>query len=632
MRFSENFNLKRYIFLFVFFVSIFTSAQYNEYEPEYNWLTIKGEHVYVHYHEEAERTARVVAKIGDEVWDPITSLYEFSPETVHYVIKDIDDYSNGATYFFDNKIEIWASALDFDLRGAHNWLRNVISHEFTHMVQIQAAMKMGRALPAFYFQFLNYEDKRRPDILYGFPNAIVSYPLATINMPAWFAEGTAQYMRKEFNYDNWDSHRDMILRSYVLDDKMLTWNQMGVFGKTSLGNESVYNSGFALTRYIAQKYGEDKLRKITKKLGVLTNFTIDQAFEQVLGKNGDELYKEWKDFLTADYEARTSGIKNNVVDGKVISSEGFGNFYPVFSQDEKSLFYLSNKGRDYLGQTSLYRYNLKTGKEEKLIPRVKSTIGLIPGTDKLVFSQLSYENPNWTNIHDLYIYDIGEEEDKRITFGMRANNPSVSEDGKMIAFVFQKDGTSNIGVIDIDGNNFKQITLFANGEQVFNPKFVKNDTQILFDYSYHHTRDIAIIGADGAGFEFLIQTGSDERNGVLVNENLYYSSDRTGIFNLYKRSMNTGEEVQITNVLGGAFMPAVNSAGTVAYAGYTSDGYKLFTLNENESDKVIPGAAYKKSENPPLNTDKLNGDIGNFDINYLANFNDRKTPDYDVNN
>ncbi|MCK7524862.1 MAG: hypothetical protein MZV64_48280 [Ignavibacteriales bacterium] len=49
-----------------------------------------------------------------------------------YVIKDIDDYSNGATYFFDNKIEIWTSALDFDLRGAHNWLRNVISHEFTH--------------------------------------------------------------------------------------------------------------------------------------------------------------------------------------------------------------------------------------------------------------------------------------------------------------------------------------------------------------------------------------------------------------------------------------------------------------------------------------------------------------------
>ena len=192
---------------FALFLVLFTGtsvAQFNEYEPEYEWRTIKGEHIYVHFHSEAERTAKVVAKIADEVWGPITSLYEYEPDPVHYVIKDIDDYSNGATFFFDNKIEIWASALDFDLRGTHNWLRNVISHEFTHMVQIQSSMKIGRSVPAFYLQFLNYEDRRRPDILYGFPNVIVSYPLATINIPAWFAEGTAQYMRKEFDYDEWE--------------------------------------------------------------------------------------------------------------------------------------------------------------------------------------------------------------------------------------------------------------------------------------------------------------------------------------------------------------------------------------------------------------------------------------------
>ncbi len=190
-------------------------AQFDEFDPSYNWLTIKGKNVIVHYHEEAERTAKTVCKIADEVWGPITSLYGYEPDPVHFVIKDIDDYANGASYFFDNKIEIWASSLDFDLRGAHNWLRNVISHEFTHMVQLQASMKASRSIPAVYLQYLNYEDRRRPDILYGFPNFIASYPIASINVPAWFAEGTAQYMRKDFNYDNWDSHRDMILRSYA---------------------------------------------------------------------------------------------------------------------------------------------------------------------------------------------------------------------------------------------------------------------------------------------------------------------------------------------------------------------------------------------------------------------------------
>lgn len=103
-------------------------------------------------------------------------------------------------------------------------------------------------------------------------------------------------MRKEFDYDNWDSHRDMILRSYALDGKMLSWNEMGVFSKTSLGNESVYNSGFALTRYISQKYGEEKLKDITYKLGKITNFTIDAAFEDVLGKDGNKIMTSGKIF------------------------------------------------------------------------------------------------------------------------------------------------------------------------------------------------------------------------------------------------------------------------------------------------------------------------------------------------
>ncbi|HMU43824.1 MAG TPA: biopolymer transporter Tol, partial [Ignavibacteriaceae bacterium] len=469
-------------------ILLFTNSsfsQFTEFHPELNWFTIKGEHAEVHYHEGADRTAKVISKIIDEVWGPITSLYDYEPATVHFVIKDLDDYSNGATYFFDNKIEIWTSALDFDLRGQHNWLRNVISHEFTHLVQIQAAMKVGRGVPAFFLQMLNYEDERRPDILYGFPNTIISYPLASINMPAWFAEGTAQYMRKDFDYDNWDSHRDMILRSYVLDDKMLTWNEMGVFGKTSLGNESVYNSGFALTRYIAQKYGEDKLKEITNALGKFGNFTIDAAFSDVLGKNGNEIYNEWKSFLKEDYQNRTESIRSNLVEGELIAKDGFGNFYPQYSDDGKKIYYVSNKSSDYFNPAGIYQYDLTTKEEKLLVSGVRSTFSLIPGTNKILYAKLSDDNENWYNVHDIYTYDIENEDEVRLTYNMRANQPNLSHDGSKIVFLYQKDGTSNLGIIDIDGKNFKPLTFFQNGEQVFNPKFSNDDSYIIFDYSYH---------------------------------------------------------------------------------------------------------------------------------------------------
>ncbi len=624
--------IKKALLLSVVFLILFitnASAQFTDFHPELKWFTIKGKHVEVHFHSGSERSARVVAKIVDEVWGPLTSLYNYEPDEVHFVIKDIDDYSNGATYFFDNKIEIWTSALDFDLRGTHNWLRNVVSHELTHMIQIQASMKFSRSIPAIYFQALNYEDVRRPDILYGFPNIIVSYPLAGVNVPAWFAEGTAQYMRPEFHYDSWDKHRDMILRSYALDNSMLTWGQMGVFGKTSLGNESVYNSGFALTRYISQKYGEDKLRKISKALSKMDNFTIDDAFMDVLGKNGQEIYDEWRSFVTSDYKKRSKKVLSNLVTGKKIADKGFGNFYPVFSGDGNKIIYISNKTIDYFSPSSIYLLNLKTLQEKKLVNNVRSTINFIPGKNVLIYSKLQDDNPNWYNVHDIFKYDLNTKKEKRLTYDLRANQPNVSHDGKEIVFLFEKDGTTNLGAVDIDGKNFRQITFFQNGEQVYNPKYSPDDSYIIFGYSNKEGRDIAKVDVDGSNYELLISTKDDERNPVFFDKNnLIISSDKTGIFNLYLYNLNDKSYKQLTNVIGGAFMPDVNKAGDIVYAGYTSTGYKIFKIDKSEQEKVSKGNDYVWLNNPPLDYSRPNGDISKFNLKRLQNYDDTQTPPY----
>ncbi|MBE2279611.1 MAG: PD40 domain-containing protein [Ignavibacteriaceae bacterium] len=609
------------ILFFSFSINIF--SQLDDFRAEFEWFTIKGENVEVHFHEGAERTAKVVLAIAEEIWEPVTLLYAFDPGKVHYVIKDIDDYSNGATYFFDNKIEIWTSALDFDLRGSHNWLRNVIAHEFTHMVQIQAAIKTTRSIPAIYIQWLNYEDKRRPDILYGFPNIIASYPLAMINMPAWFAEGTAQYMREEFDYDNWDSHRDMILRSYALDGNMLTWNQMGVFGKTSLGNESVYNSGFALTRYIAHKYGEIKLRTLSKKLGEFGTFTFDSACKEILGISGEELYNEWQTYITADYKNRINPVLMNKVEGEMTGKKGFGNFYPIFNDDGTKIYYISNLEGDYFAPTSLREYDIEKRTEKGITGGIRSNFGFIPGTSKLFYSKLTRDNKNGYSLHDIFTYDTISQKEERLTFGMRANQPSVSKDGTKLVFLYQKDGTTNIGIIDIDGKNFKSLTDYRNGEQVYNPKFSPDGGYIVFDYSYHHGRDIAKVGLSGGDVEFVLKSDFDERNPVFdSNGNIIYASDETGIFNLYQLDLTTGSKTRLTNVTGGAFMPSVDKNGNIAYAGYTSTGYKIFFISNDEQKKVDKNAFYLPKSSAGAGSISRLGDYTEVDFERFKNFND----------
>jgi Tol biopolymer transport system component len=623
----------------IFSIASFSFSQEEFYHPELEWKTIQTEHFYIHYHLGTERTARVAAKIAEEVFEPITALYNYKPKgRVSFVIKDYDDFSNGATYFFDNKIEIWSSALDYDLRGTHNWLRNVISHEFTHLIQIQTALKFGRKIPAIYLQWLQYEKEQRTDVLYGYPNGIVSYPFSGFIVPMWFAEGVAQYNRKEFGYESWDTHRDMILRMYALDDKMLTWNQMATFGKTSLGNESAYNSGYALVRYIADNYGESKLREISYHLKPVTTLTIDGAIKKAIGKSGEELYDEWKNFIQKDYSERTSLIKNNVVDGEIIGKVGFGNFYPNFSPDGKKIAYVSNKESDYFSPSSIYIYDIETGTEKLLKSQVRSNFCWSPDGGKIYYSKISRDNSHWSNLFDIYSYDIKTEDEVRLTYGLRADAPAVSPDGKTIAFVAGKDGTINLFTMDTTGKNIKQLTNFLNGEQLYNPKWSPDGMNIIFDYSIKDGRDVAIIPNNGGEMKFILSETYDERNPVFTPDGKFiiYASDETGIFNIYKYDIAARTKEQITNVLGGAFMPSVNADGQIVFSSYTSDGFKI-SFMRNASPLKNPPAYIKPVQN--LAESNSNSSVSNddsiynvFDWKTLMFYDDSQIPTFNETN
>ncbi|MEO8167524.1 MAG: DPP IV N-terminal domain-containing protein, partial [bacterium] len=609
-------------------------------------------------------------KIAEDVYEPITSLYNHKPDQkVSFIIKDYDDYSNGAAYFYDNKVEIWAPSMDFDFRGTHNWLRNVITHEFTHIVQIQTSMKFGRRMPGLYLQWLGYESERRPDVLYGYPNVIVSYPISGFVVPAWFAEGVAQYNRPQLRYDFWDTHRDMILRSYVLKDSMLTWNQMAVFGKTSLGNESSYNSGFAFVHYLAQKYGIQTLNEISRNLGSLGAVTIDGAIERAVGKDGEAVYNEWRTELKKEYAARVANIRGHISEGsrilfhdegdhinevttpfkpqpsgidKSIASEetrdrcglvadmGFANRYPAFSPDGKKLAFVSTVRGSYLGQSRLIVGDLG-GEFKEIVPGVGSEVSWSPDGKKLYYSRIDNHNPHFSMQSDLYVYDLEKEKETRLTYGRRAMSPNVSPDGSKLVFVVGNDGTSNLVTMNTDTSGYKLITDYKSGEQVYGPKWSPAGDRIVFDYSIKDGRDIAWIRPDGTDLEFLVTGDDDSRTAVFTPDSsrILFASDKSGIFNIYVYNIGAKQTAQLTNVLGGAFMPAMNAAGVLVYSNYGSEGYKLFSFNQpqqimGEKVEYAPLTPEETALPRPVYTQFAGSSTESFDWEKLRSYDDTK--------
>jgi Tol biopolymer transport system component len=567
------------------------------------WQTLTTKHFKVHFHQGTEETARRAAEIAEEIYPAITGLYEFQPKPpTHLIIKDVDDYANGSAYYYDDKIEIWATALEFELRGTHTWLRDVITHEFTHIVSLQSAARFPHWMPAFYLQGFGYEEEKRRDVLIGYPNVIYSYPVPGTIASAWFAEGVAQYQTREVYNDWWDTHRSMLLRSAVLDSTLLTYDEMCAFFGNGLESEMVYNQGNSLVRYIAEAYGEKALEQVADGLKSPWILDMDPAFEKATGRDGHELYREWKAALETHYGATAAEIAPTAIEGHKVSAGGYLNLYPAWRPGTETLYWASNRGRDF-GQLTLVKLDQplspadSTGKvkaPESVASGISTSLSIAGDGSLAFYSKKTDENPHGSRVNDVYVLDLTDKDadDKRLTKSLRAKDPAISPDGTQIAAIVNGDGTNQVVLIaaqgDAKGTVTKTLTHSPHGSQYYTPSWSVDGKSLLLCTFRGLSRDILRLDVETGDAELLADSPADERDPCFIpgEDAIVFASDRTGIFNLFRLDLATRQTTQVTQLTGGAFYPDVSPTGTLAYAAYTGHGYEVRVLPRSEWGQI----------------------------------------------
>ncbi|MGD1048289.1 MAG: hypothetical protein ABR899_06000, partial [Candidatus Krumholzibacteriaceae bacterium] len=554
-------------------------------QSEISWRTISTPHFSIQYREGLEDYAAQAAATAEAVYGPITAFYGYEPAGKIYVnISDWEDEAQGSTYYYLDRIDITATPYDFWFRGTSSWFPDVIAHEFTHMVSVQSSFKFPKWIPSLYLQAVNFEKEKRPDVIYGYPNLQVSVPVPGELLPNWFAEGTAQYQCAGARHDIWDSHRDMLLRTAFLNGKLLTFDQMGSFGKTSLGSELVYNQGFSLVRFIAKRFGDAKLRELASAFSSLRTWGFGRPCKLVLGMSADELYRAWREDLETRYYPVAARVREREVEGEKAAGEGFMNLFPVPDRNGREIYYLSNRKRDYQHFDVVCRTG--DGAIRKIAGSASSRLGLTSDGGRLCFSRMTGANKHGYLRNDLYVYSFGPKKEKRLTHSLRATNPSWSPDGARVACVVTDKGSQRVAVVDAGTGKSALITSPKEGREYMGLSWgARGILAARFDGS--STDIVSIDPASGAETP-LVATAADERDPCWSADGsgFFYASDRTGIFNIYYHNLDGSADLMVTNCIGGAFGPAPAGEDLV-FAGYGGAGYEIRRL-ANWRARAVP--------------------------------------------
>ena len=373
----------------------------------------------------------------------------------------------------------------------------------------------------------------------------------------------------------------MILRAAILDDKMLTYDEMAFFGHGSVGNEQVYDHGFGLVRYIVLTYGSESIGKIADALGSPLRLSMDGALKKVTGKDGEQLYEDWKGYLSVRYDSQMREVRADRREGWILANEGNVTISPSFDPAGGRVVFLSNKGSEY-ARTGLFVVGRDGKNLESLRPGVSSKPVFSADGKKILYARHRRINKYNAMQSDVHVYDVAKRKEKRLTKGARASDPAYSPDGQSIVCVVNSDGTHRIAVVDGDGENLREICEREKGTQFYNPQYSPDGRQILFGVFEQQSRHIAVIDADGGNFRYILKTKNDERDARWLPDGsgIVFASDRTGIFNIYTMSLDGKTFQQLTNVAGGAFSPDVSpSDGSLVYAGYDGDGYHVALID-----------------------------------------------------
>jgi hypothetical protein len=508
----------------------------------------------------------------------------FEPdEATTIFMRDSTDYANaGATGVPRNLmlVDIAPLRFTFETLATSERMCNLMNHELVHIIAIDQATESDKQARKFFGGKVSPSNEHPETILYSLMTNPRSYA------PRWYHEGAAVFMetwlgggygRAQGAYD------EMVFRSMVRDDAYF-YDPLGLESEGSKIDFQVgvnnYLYGTRFMSYVAYTYSPEKLVEWLRRQEGSKGLYSSQ-FEHVFGLPLDEAWQNWIEF---EHEFQNKNLESvrefPITQYKDISDRGLGSVSRAFYDPESRNLYWALR---YPGVVAhIGSISIADGTLNNLVD-VKGPMHY--SVTSLAFdeeSQTLFYTADNGAFRDLMSINVKTDETEMLLLDARIGELVFNKTDRSLWGVRHFNGIATLVRMPFPYKEWNQIHSFPYGQVLYDMDISPDGRLLSTSFGEASGEQSLRVFS----LESLLQgdiTAQEQFDfGQAVPESFVFSPDGkylfgssyfTGISNIFRYELKTGNLEAVSNAESGFFRPIPYEDGSLIVLRYTGQGF-----------------------------------------------------------
>lgn len=587
---------------------------------DFDWKIYHSPHFDVYYYESEAGLLEKVVSFAESAYDRLSREFDHQIQEpiplIFYATHSAFEQNNIILNFIPEGIGAFASpvrnrmVLPVDLPDGE--LFDLVMHELTHIFQYSAIFggKLGRG---------------------------------RAGAPQWFMEGMASYMAEDEG-----SIEKMYLRDAVVNDAVPSITEEGTQGYMS------YRLGHAAFDFIEDRWGKEGFRDFIYEYRNTLGGRVGRAIERSLRIDPEDFDLDFRRWLRKKYlpqlvatgepsdfgrPFRDEDRRVQTAISPVASPSGDLVAALTVGREDVDITLFDTRRRRPLANLTKgfpddYQYlvaqHLTTG------PRMGRDLAFSPDGNRLaVFAKR--EAGRSLVLIDVLRRKVDRVIDMKIE---QQHGPSFSPDGRQVAFSGNRDGRFDIFTLDLESEAVTNLT----DDEAYDgaPVYTPDGDGLIYSsmVAGHHAQLFRLELSDPMQRTRLTEGPWDDREATFSTDrrSVYFTSNRTGIDNIWRLDLESGEATQFTNVVTGCMTPTVlrgEDGDSLVYAGFWKGKFDLYRTEleeaavDPEQVRELPGESVEKAAAGALAPATLeSGELPVFEPDILVSIDPANQEDY----